>query len=56
MIVYNDNDPPWSKGKIKLLFNEKLRTYNAYRKNIDNSRLRKKVSTLQQPLHDLIDD
>ena len=37
-------------------FNEKLRTYNAYRKNIDNSPLRKNLSSLQQRLRDLIDD
>ena len=36
--------------------NEKLRTYNAYRKNIGNSQLRKNLSSLQQRLRDLIDD
>ena len=36
--------------------NEKLRTYNAYRKNIGNSQLRKNFSSLQQRLRDLIDD
>ena len=43
-------------GKIRLLINEKLRTYNAYRKNIGNSQLRKNLSSLQQRLRDLIDD
>ena len=38
------------------MINEKLRTYNAYRKNIGNSQLRKNLSSLQQRLHDLIDD
>ena len=36
--------------------NEKLRTYNAYRKNIGNSQLRKNFSSLQQRLRDLIED
>ena len=38
------------------MINEKLRTYNAYRKNIGNSQLRKNLSSLQQWLRDLIDD
>ena len=38
------------------MINEKLRTYNAYRKNIGNSQLRKDLSSLQQRLRDLIDD
>ena len=42
--------------KLKSLINEKLRTYNAYRKNIGNSQLRKNLSSLQQRLRDLIDD
>ena len=54
--VCDDKDPPWFNGKIKLLINEKLRTYNAYRKNIGNSQLRKNLSSLQQRLRDLIDD
>ena len=33
-----------------------LRTYNAYHKNIGNRQLRKHLSSLQQQLHDLIDD
>ena len=45
-----------ANGKIKLLINEKLRIYNAYRKNMGNSQLRKNLSSLQQQLHDLIDD
>ena len=43
-------------GKIKSLINEKLRTYDAYRKNIGNSQLHKNLSSLQQRLRDLIDD
>ena len=43
-------------GKIRLLINEKLRTYNAYHKNIGNSQLYKNLSSLQQRLCDLIDD
>ena len=35
VIVCYDKDPPWFNGKIRSLFNEKLRTYNAYRKNTD---------------------
>ena len=54
--VCDDKDPPWFNGKIKSLINEKLRTYNAYRKNIGNSQLRKNLSSLQQRLRDLIDD
>ena len=56
LIVCDDRDPPWLNGKIKLLINEELRTYNGYRKNIGNSQLRKNLSSLQQRLHDLIDD
>ena len=56
VIVCDDKDPLWFNGKIKSLINEKLRTYNAYRKNIHNSQLRKNVSSLQQRLRDLIDD
>ena len=55
VIVCDDKGPPWFNGKIKSLINEKLRTYNAYRKNIGNSQLRKNLS-LQQRLHDLIDN
>ena len=54
--VCDDKDPPWFNGKIESLINEKLRTHNAYRKNIGNSQLRKNLSSLQQRLHDLIDD
>ena len=39
-----------------MLINEKLRTYNAYRKKIGNSQLRKNMCSLQQQLRDLIDD
>ena len=56
VIVCDYKDPPWFNGKIKSLINEKLRTYNAYRKNIVNSQLRKNLSSLQQRLRDLIDD
>ena len=56
LIVCDEKDPPWFNGKIKSLINEKLRTYNAYRKNIDNSQLRKNLSSLQQRLRDRIDD
>ena len=54
--VCDGKDPPWFNGKIKSLINEKLRTYNAYRKNIGNSQLRKNLSSSQQRLRDLIDD
>ena len=33
-----------------------MKTYNAYRKNVDNSQLRKNLSSLQKQLPDLIDD
>ena len=56
VIACDDKDPPWFNGKIKSLFNEKLRNYDAYRKNIHNSQLRKKLSSLQQRLRDVIDD
>ena len=56
VIVCDDKDPPWFNGKIKSLINEKVRTYNAYRKNIGNSQSRKNLSSLQQRLRDLIDD
>ena len=56
VVVCDDKDPPWFNGKIKLLINEKLRTYNVYHKNIENNQLCKNLSSLQQRLHDLIDD
>ena len=55
-MVCDDKDPPWFNGKTKSLIKEKLRTYNAYHKNIDNSQLCKNLSSLQQQSHDLIDD
>ena len=33
-----------------------MKTNNAYRKNVDNSQLRKNLSSLQKQLPDLIDD
>ena len=33
-----------------------MKTYNAYRKNVDYSQLRKNLSSLQKQLPDLIDD
>ena len=56
VIVCDEKNPPWFHGKIKSLFNEKIRTYNACRKNIDNIQLRKNLSSLEQWLRDLIDD
>ena len=56
VIVCGYKHPPWFNGNIKSLINEKLRTYNAYRKSIDNSQLRNNLSTLQQRLRDLIDN
>ena len=56
VIVCDDKNPPWFNGKIKSLINEKLRTYNAYRKKIGNNQLSKNLSSLQQRLRDLIDD
>ena len=56
IIVCDDKDPPWFNGTIKSLINEKLRTYNAYRKNIGNNQLRKTYSSSQQRLRALIDD
>ena len=55
-IVCDDKDPPWFNRKIKSLFNEKLRTYNAYCKNSNNIQLRNNLRSLQQRLRDLIDD
>ena len=56
VIVCDDKDPPWFNGKIKSLINEKPRTCHIYRKNIDNSQLRKNLSSSQPWLRDLIDD
>ena len=56
IIVCGDKDLPWFNRKIKLLINEKLRTYNAYRKIIGNSQLRKNLSSLQQRWRYLIDN
>ena len=56
VIVCDDKDPPWFNGKIKSLFNEKLRTCNAYRKNSNNSQLCNNLRSLQHRLCDLIDD
>ena len=55
VIVCNDKNLPWFNGKIKSLINKKLRTYNAYRKNIGNSQLRQNLSSLQRRLCDLVD-
>ena len=55
VIVCDDKDRPWLNGKIKSLINEKLRTYNAYRKKVSNNQLSKNFSSLQQRLRDLID-
>ena len=56
VIVCDHKDPPQFNEKSKSLINERLRTYNAYRKNIGNSQLLKNLSSLQQRLRDLIDD
>ena len=56
VIVCDDKYPPWFNGNIKSLISEKLKTCNAYRKNIGNSQLRKNLSSLQHRLRDLIDD
>ena len=56
VIVCDHKDPPWFNGKIKSLFNEKLRTYNAYCKNSNNIQLRNNSRSLQQRLSELIDD
>ena len=56
VIFCDDKDPLWFNGKIKSLFNEKLRTYNAYRKNSNNIQLRNNLRSLQQRLRDLIDN
>ena len=56
VIVCDDKDPRSFNGKIKTLFNEKLRTYNAYRKISINIQLRNNLRSLQQRLRDLIDD
>ena len=55
-MVCDDKDPSWFNGKIKSLFNEKLRTYNAYCKHSNNIQLRNNLRSLQQLLCDLIDD
>ena len=56
IIVCDDKDRPCFNGKIKSLFNEKLRTYNDYRKNSNDIQLRNNLRFLQQRLRDLIDD
>ena len=56
VIVCDHKDPPWFNGKIKSLFNEKLKTCNAYRKKLNNIQLRNNLRSLQQRLRDLIDD
>ena len=56
VIVCDDKDQPFFIGKINSIFSEKLRTYNAYLKNIDNIQLRNNLISLQQRLRDLIDD
>ena len=53
VIVCDDKDPPWFNGKIKSLFNEKLRTYNAYRKSSNNIQLRNTLRSFKQRLRDL---
>ena len=56
VVVCDDKDPPLFNGKIKSLFNERLTTYNANRKNVDNIQLRNNLISLKQRLRDLIDD
>ena len=56
VIACDDKDPPWFNGKIKLFINDKLRTSKAYGKNMSNSQLHEKLSSLQQWLSDLIYD
>ena len=56
VIVYDDKDLPWFNAKINQLIKKKIKTYNAYRKNISSSQLREQLSSLQQWLSDLIDD
>ena len=56
VIVCDVKDPPWFNRKIKSSFNEKLRTDNAYRKNVDNIQFHNNLLSLQQRLRDLIDD
>ena len=56
VIVCDHKDPSWFNGKIKSLFYEKLKTYNAYRKKLNNIQLRNNLRSLQQRLRDLIDD
>ena len=47
VIVSDDKDPSCFNGKIKSLFNEKHRTYNAYCKNTNNIQLRNNLRSLQ---------
>ena len=56
VIVCDDKDPQWFNAKIKSLLNEKLKTYNAYGKKLNNIQLRNNLRSLQQRLRDLIDD
>ena len=54
VMVCDDKDPPWLNGKVKSLFNETVRTYNAYRKNSNNIQLHINLKSLQQRLRDLM--
>ena len=56
IIVCDDKGRPRFNGKIKSFFNEKLRSYNDYRKNSNNIQLRNNLRSLQQRLRDLIED
>ena len=56
VIVYDDKDLPWFNAKISQLIKKKIKTYNAYRKNISSNQLREQLSSLQRWLSDLIDD
>ena len=56
VIVCDEKDPPWFNVKIKFLSNKKLKTYNAYHKNMNNRQLREKLNSLQQRLSDLIEN
>ena len=47
VIVCDDKDPPCFNRKIKSLFNEKHRTYNACCKNTNNIQLRINLRSLQ---------
>ena len=47
-IVCDDKDPPWFNNKIKTFIHAKNAAFNSFRKNTDNSELKRHLVSLQE--------